>query len=350
MSPRLLALAALALASCTVDERRRTSGDVPACSTDLDCPLKSAPSCVGGACVAADAGTPGCATNGDCSTFARPVCLARTCVPGCDSTSCPPRTVCDRASLLCVSPPAPDSGVPDAGPTPCSADGQCGAERVCEQQLCTSACFVDPSRCENMGLACGRSGHCQQAPPQTCVQLGCPAGMTCDAASGNCGPAATCAQVGCPPGMTCDAASSQCVPGATDGGAGCLIDAQCASGSVCTGGSCFPSCIATPFLCMLQGLACDTTGHCVAGPAVDAGQPPPPDAGVLCQTCTAQAQCGGNGNYCLSENNGASAFCGTRCGSDADCPPGGAYGCQQIGGPDGGTIGSNCVPLSGTCP
>lgn len=90
-----------------------------------------------------------------------------------------------------------------------------------------------------------------------------------------------------------------------------------------------------------------------ATPPADAGAPstPPPatDGGtpanvaVLCAPCTANDECKGGG-LCIirgGEDAGTSGFCGSPCGSGADCPA--DFTCTAIG------ESKQCVPTNGTC-
>lgn len=69
------------------------------------------------------------------------------------------------------------------------------------------------------------------------------------------------------------------------------------------------------------------------------------DASVLCQPCTAQEQCGGQGNACLQVEPGVSV-CGVSCKTDEDCPQ--DFGCFQIA--QGDTIyDAQCAPKTLSC-
>ena len=62
----------------------------------------------------------------------------------------------------------------------------------------------------------------------------------------------------------------------------------------------------------------------------------------LCDSCTADADCGGSGNACMVLDDGN--FCGTAC--DSVCPDG--FACQEIQTVAGATS-RQCVPATGVC-
>jgi hypothetical protein len=62
--------------------------------------------------------------------------------------------------------------------------------------------------------------------------------------------------------------------------------------------------------------------------------------GVLCSTCSDNADCGGNGNYCI--NFGANGrYCGTECSYDSDCPAG--YMCLGLRDEFGNVFTTQCA-------
>lgn len=91
---------------------------------------------------------------------------------------------------------------------------------------------------------------------------------------------------------------------------GCKLDADCYPGDECNEGTCRKApCRETSVDCGF-GQFCDvSTGECY-----DA-------SGVYCHSCSDDADCGGNGNYCI--NFGANGrYCGAECSYDSDCPSG----------------------------
>ena len=68
----------------------------------------------------------------------------------------------------------------------------------------------------------------------------------------------------------------------------------------------------------------------------------------VCEPCTEDIQCGGNGDLCARVGTGSGSFCLKACTADSECPT--DYSCS----PDpiesvGGNMGRQCVPNSGDC-
>lgn len=69
------------------------------------------------------------------------------------------------------------------------------------------------------------------------------------------------------------------------------------------------------------------------------------DAG-LCGSCSADVQCGGGSNLCVTQEGGS--FCGTACASDGECEADYVCSPTDVQSVDG-AAGRQCIPLSGTC-
>lgn len=66
----------------------------------------------------------------------------------------------------------------------------------------------------------------------------------------------------------------------------------------------------------------------------------------ICEPCTADAQCGGEDDYCVALGSEGDAFCLTDCGTDDDCDAG--FSCVPIESVDG-TVVKQCEPDDGMC-
>ncbi|MEM6291727.1 MAG: Ig-like domain-containing protein [Myxococcota bacterium] len=66
---------------------------------------------------------------------------------------------------------------------------------------------------------------------------------------------------------------------------------------------------------------------------------------ALCESCSADVQCGSDGDHCLADGSGGST-CGRAC--DDDCPDGYTCAPESTTSVDGAT-GRQCVPLAGSC-
>jgi uncharacterized protein YkwD len=66
---------------------------------------------------------------------------------------------------------------------------------------------------------------------------------------------------------------------------------------------------------------------------------------LLCAPCDDHAQCGGLGNFCVSNAKGES-ICGRDCAAGPPCPV--TYDCLAVP-KDDGTSAAQCLPVQGTC-
>jgi hypothetical protein len=112
-----------------------------------------------------------------------------------------------------------------------------------------------------------------------------------------------------------------------------------------------------------SGDVCDTSiGQCVTPGAddggivgVDSGVKAKPDAGTVthpagdyCLSCQHDSDCGGAGNFCLPNANGAGTFCSTHCQQASDCPS--DADCFHITGTNNQLLGNSCFPKTQNCP
>jgi len=69
---------------------------------------------------------------------------------------------------------------------------------------------------------------------------------------------------------------------------------------------------------------------------------------ALCQSCSANAECGGVGNMCIGIGQSSGKHCAAACTDDRGCPDG--YTCAAVASSSaGGIYGHACVPQSWTC-
>lgn len=163
-------------------------------------------------------------------------------------------------------------------------------------------------------LACSEPAECDASTPctgfaQTCIEGACQ--------SQGC---ATSAQ--CPMESHCD--GQACVEG-------CAADSDCYPGDACDPetGSCDPAvCRDSHLDCAFQEFCDPSSGDCY------------PAAGYWCRACSVDADCGGNGNMCLSWGDNGH-YCGVSCGTDEDCPAG--YTCSVIDDAAGNPLSTQCI-------
>ena len=135
----------------------------------------------------------------------------------------------------------------------------------------------------------------------------------------------------------------------------CSDDCECPVGSTCGGdGTCLEA--ADP----CDGVTCTDGQTCVDGECQSAGCDPAcgdgqtcvdgvcqsGSGGGLCSSCTADADCGGGNNLCVTLNDGAGGtfqYCGTECSVNSDCPVGFTCFAAVAGRP------SQCRPVTNSC-
>lgn len=191
-------------------------------------------------------------------------------------------------------------------------------------------------------------------PPGPCTSnaycAGSPDAPACDLATGRCVPCTAASDL-CPMGFYCDAPMTRCLIGCrndsdcregADGGIGrhcnverhacqdCLVDAHCAAGNLCVGGTCVAGCNA--------GHPCAAGSSCCAGACVD--------------TQTNVASCGGCNVPCEARPNSVPACVEGRCAigrclpNFTDCDGDPSNGCETNIRDDG----RNCGGCGTTCP
>ena len=229
--------------------------------------------------------TPSCGLGGICGRCAE--CATGLCA-ACDGD-------CDYLTGVCVDRCA---GVRCNGGEVCNAvTGQCGpgllpgcvaCERNADCPAQLETCLVNPldasesycaRACDNgcpAGFNCVGIGNEAFCAPErgTCIErcegVGCPAGQTCNAYTGQCRAGRFCAnsQACVSAGATyCDMVDLRCVTVGNNGAAGvddaCASDAECASGLVCEedlGPTCHPPCD-SDFDCPGQACVTDLTAR-----------------------------------------------------------------------------------------
>jgi len=297
---------------------------VPICSSELDCGLNE--QCQNGACVSvcmdlgqncniqADccSGTcgadgfceeaAGCSTNADCPNG---ICDLKTgtCAPheSCDTVECPIGEICDSVTFTCGPNDGPVGGLGDCAV--CATDDDCsGAPYACLPfgggSYCLSTC-ASHNDCIS-GFKCF-------TPPGASDQLCIPGGYSCEK---------PCLQAGCPAGQTCDTASGECVAQLEICDV-CIKDDECGYGARCAvvGNNkvCVPEC--------LTGGACASGGTCTSVQGVDVCMP----AGSVCcfgegcpSGCQSSQDCGGLTPVCDT----LTGEC-VECSNSSQCPGGG---------------------------
>lgn len=171
-----------------------------------------------------------------------------------------------------------------------------------------------------LGLCLGLSTGCEKKVVGECSEdQPCDAFATCvdgECLLKKCSTAADC-------GMEAHCDNGECAEG-------CKVDSDCYPGDSCGAeGNCRTAdCRETSVDCSF-GQYCDvSTGDCYNA------------TGVLCSTCSDNADCGGNGNYCI--NFGANGrYCGTECSYDSDCPAG--YMCLGLRDEFGNVFTTQCA-------
>jgi hypothetical protein len=232
----------------------------------------------------------GCGTPGTCEPLPG-VCTEECVSPGvcgCDGHLYCNACLAEEAGTrvdpqnLCIPPP-------DAGPPPCVTDSQCSAGEYCA------------------GTGCGTPGTCEPLP-DGCPRSACVAPGVC-----GCNGQVYCNECYAELAGTRVDPQNLCLPpdaGTPDAGPPvCTSDAQCAAGQYCAGNGCNTpgTCQPIPTICASAcaavgvcgcdgrtycnaclaeeaGTRVDATGSsCPNPPPLDAGPPPPTDAGSTCE-------------------------------------------------------------------
>lgn len=190
----VVALAGFAAVSSTSCFVHRRSGDLPTCTTDLDCVLVNLGVCDHGYCVDASSACPSPCTSCDLIDKTCEVqCSAGT---GCGAVQCPPGFDCTircgntscgdidcaeakRCKIDCSG--AMACGNVNCGPAECEIS--CSGQNACPSIDCASSCKCDVT-CNNSGTACP-SMSCPMVDGTSCTRLGS-AGGNCDSNPAGC--------------------------------------------------------------------------------------------------------------------------------------------------------------------
>jgi hypothetical protein len=299
----------------------------------------------GGTCVNAQTDRAYCGASGDCTgpNDGAACAMGQVCNNGTCQVSCPAGQI--NCNGTCVD-PTNDRGYCGAyGSCEGTSDGtQCAAGQVCSNGICRVSCAgnqincgevcIDPST--NRGY-CGASGNCVGANDGTV----CDPGQVCS--SGLCQLSCGGTQIKCGGG------GGQCVEPSTDrtfcGAIGDCTGANdgttCQAGQVCSNGACVTSCGGSQIIC---GGSCvepsSDRGYCGAAGDCDSVNPAPGTEGTACasgQVCSS--------GTCTTSCLGTQVLCGGKC-VDPQTDRGycGASGdCDSIN-PAPGTAGTACVP------
>jgi hypothetical protein len=254
-------------------------------------------------CSAADVSSGSCTDSEDCERGQ--ICGGGTCEEaGCeDDGDCAEGEAClfdDGDGLFDPDAEGVCTAV-ECGPRPLPS---CGRGEECIDGVCYEESEDGSCACSD---DCGRGEICFSGTCQAPLEGGV-CGDDCECPEGD----------SCVDG-TCVAAADPCE------GVTCGEGETCVEG-VCQAGGCDPACV--------EGQTC-----------VDGVCQPDSSGGSLCSTCTADADCGGGDNLCVTLNNGGTPFsyCGVACTDDAGCPSGFTCFSAVAGRPN------QCRPISGSC-
>lgn len=329
------------------------SGNCTPCGANQDCGA-SGYVCVGGQCRVGN-----CASPTDCTPGQ--LCTNNACVGCTQSSQCPGGQVCDQG--LCQSGNCTSTADCTGGRlclnrvcSQCTLDSQCGAGNLCLSGACTPGNCRTPTDCFVASTDGGTSGTqlCTSNFCAACASNGqCGAGKVCDVNlcfPGNCLGATDCA-----PGQLC--LNRTC--------SACTQDTQCGAGRLCLNGACAVANCRVPTDC--AGSGDGGTQLCQANSCAPCTGPAQCGAGKVCDTnfcfagdCVSAADCA-NGRLCLNRTCtacssdgqcGAGRLCisggcvtGT-CRNDSECS-GGTQLCDLAPGPNQYTCRA-CSPLNST--
>ena len=250
--------------------------------------------------------------------------------PACTtSTDCDRGKVCDKGNCAVFACTGDDGCANEdaAGfQESCAFLGSDGSFDPAAGGVCTSEECQGIRDCE-AGTSC-IEGVCY-AGADLCASVTCSSEQTCNPANGQCETVVSdrCPDVPCPTGQSCNSDTGLC-SGATD----------CRTGISCpTGQNCNPDtglCSGATDLC--AGISCPTGQTCSGATGLCQDNV---TAGSLCAACTSDAACTNGKCVTLA----AGSFCGQSCTATTDCGTG--FTCFDFSG----TIGKQCIPLSGRC-
>ena len=211
----------------------------------------------------------------------------------------------------------------------CAGNGVCQTSCGVDQVQCGNEC-IDPS---NSNVACGATGNCTNVGVGNSAGKVCPGGQVCS--SGSC--AASCATGEALCGGVCvngqtDSTRCGAAGNCSNVGMGNSAGTACATGLVCTGGSCSITCQANQVLCGSTCIDpttnltfCGANGNCTNdGVGMDTKGLPCP-MGQVCSNKTCQTQCTGVltacGDVCVNEStdNQNCGACGNICPGGTVC-------------------------------
>jgi hypothetical protein len=138
------------------------------------------------------------------------------------------------------------------------------------------------------------------------------AGVALDFVGRSCNVDAECGE------LRCDKVRRQCI---------CLSDESCRSADP---DAPLRYCNNYTGLCVTEIAGCTSDAQCDVVEFCDSSTRTCRARKTFCAPCTADNQCGGEGDLCLLEQSLGQTFCGKACATAADCPRGAS--CQQLGG------------------
>lgn len=313
------------------------------CTLDSQCGAGNL--CLGGAC------TPGnCRTPTDCfvasadgGVSGTQLCTTNFCQPCANTTQCGANKVCD--TNLCF--PGNCLTALDCGPgqlclnrtcSACTQDGPCGAGQLCLNGACTVANCRVPSDCAGSGD--GGTQLCLTNSCAPCTGPGqCGAGKVCDqnfCFAGDCASNADCTNGRLCLNRTCTACTTdgQCGAGRICVSGGC-VTGTCRNDSECSGGTqlcdlaagptqytcrgCTPMNATSGTTCG-AGRVCDSAGFCHFGNCLQNSNCGSTQVctNFTCTSCTADNQCSG-GKLCVNGSCLAGNCHGTGADPNVDC-------------------------------